>query len=1536
MKKQFKNQIFKTVLLLLSVVLLVASAVVIAAAIDTAAVNNPKYLTLNFDTNQISSCTVYHEVGGEMVEHTVVTESGQTVAVESGVKVMVSVIPKNGLWPEFNIQGQVAQTEGCVVLWSSLKTDSVLTVNCTNREYIIHALDYDRRDINDVAQGELKIPYHYTVIGDGWTNSLLTSGAVKYRIDDKLELPAVNEVGEDFTFHGWYIITGSGDDDVHWIEADETDGKYYIPQSLTMNEYMYKQNGCIYVYPKLVFKSYVINRIDIVHDTSFPMHIETLIHRETMTYKAKELYSAIAEKFWSDDPTTGGYKQYLGYYFVDSCPATNPTMHPQTGQVLDSTENPDTTNVVYRFYQPIVYTLTYYDDDGTLLSFNGPSEYTYSQKTEIGHPSRTGYDFAGWKVQVYRDGQWFDEYLYDIDGKYFLGNGVVRYDTTTNTFENENVTYASEANETGEYEIRLTAQWEAIDITVKYEFGEGVNSSMIANASDFLSGGKFTSFKYNAGIIIDNPVRKGWKFVGWTVTYTDGDATPEVSGLSKVNGKEQYQLAPSIHAQNITLTANWEVETYTVVLDGQGADAGFTTQIASVQYGGTLVIPNNFVLPQKVGYNFDGYWSAPNGGGEQYIDKNGNSVDKSWNIDGEDGGTITLYAHWSIRHHHIIIPKIEKIPEDATIFVVVINGDTAESKPYYDGFNLPYGTEFRVEIQMPDGFKVVTWNDQDVDLRIDATEGNRQPKNVFFSASHVLGDADMTLIAVARPAAPAFGTEVSIEATKSETGIVVEILDASKANKYQVAILGEDGTLDWCDIPEGSNRYTFEGLNPGTYYDIYVRLRETKSTLAGVSLTKRINTKYDQHIENVKDILWDMLTKDENNTTAAWTVIDSIVDSIDKKAEEYPNNPPEEFYEWLEERIAKAEEQLVFARFQDSKIAILEGYYNACVASGSFTDENLGQMLSWCSEARALIIGASDENAINAIFEPVLAKMKAVRATYLHDEDKSIKLESQLGLNFGSSIQLNSVEDIKTLRRAIADAIAQGKITVYGSITIEEATKLLSALDTICAYNFSIVNVQLSEGDVFTITLKIPEGFSGYNGFQVVYFNQATGMVELLETTRKGSDLIFTAKYIADFAVLADPTVDLTGVIIALGAILLCQLIAIALVLIARGKAKNYVMHASVALPMFLTIHYLPVANAELIALGLGAAVLLAQIVLMWLLLSSGMIRMFKTKRRVPTQQEVTAVVREEDLHEDSYNAFEEESVAENINDDTTDEVVEEFLDEVIDEVFDELAEEFIEEANEETVEESLEESAEEVVDAESLDEEAFDEELAQELALEQEEEYTEEYLEEEYVEEYAEEPAEEYADEEPAEENAEEEYVGDESAEDEYVEEAYADEDEAHTDEDYVEEEYIDEEYVSEEYVDEEYADSAEEVIDETLPEELEEVYEGEELTDEEAFDDSYLTDEEENEYAFDEEEAERVSDAHEANQEIEETAYDTDPIAGVFGESDRQDGDSSNEGGDSWDADAYGESYEYGDETDAPYAETENADVYVIGFIR
>lgn len=1483
MKKQVKNQIFKSVLLLLSVVLLVASTVIVAVA-NAISLSTMHTLIINFD-EYVSKCTVTYEIDQSGNTKTKDVTSGETLSFFDGAHVSVEFEVKDGKRTTFSyadIENRASESRN-IIEWHSFVANNTVDVTCTDITYTIHALNS-----NGVSTGST---YDYLeVTGSQNTVDDLTSGKVLYQInsDEVVELPRVKKT--NWIFKGWYIVTNATDAAQNggiFIEPVSEDGPCYMPKTLPMTDYMHAQNDVIYVYPYFVPEYYDIYREDWIYKES-GNHLQTQLFSYKMENVAVgDWYSALgnelgdAWKGWQDDLDAGGYKSYAGYLLMTDCICVGECDENciYAAKKVYNTDSDPTRNTVYRYYTPIWYSLIFdlNGDDGESITFNNTTtQYLYGNRAEIAIPERVGYVFSGWKVKIYRDGQWTSENVPHLlaaeegedAGKYLLGTKYAKYEEATGKWNDLNAVYASEANENGDYEIKLIAQWTPIDISIEYEFGAGVD---VANKGDFQEGGKFTTFKYDADIIIDNPVRTGWMFTGWEMAYADGSALPTDIGLSKLNDN-QYQITGSIHAKNIVLTAKWAPETYTVVLDANGDGVPEFT-ISDVEYGSTSwvsKIPADLAAPTKEGYTFSGYW----GNGNQYIYAvEGKLVAENiaWNIDGgANGATITLNAEWTINRYTVTLDSIDGLPagSDFTIKVIVGTDEPEEYTAFPVSFELDYNTTFRIEIKLSDNLRIARWNGEKADY---------YTNEWFVSGNITLGAENMTLTAEARPAKPNFGLGYDVNITvKSETEIQVDFKNADVAKLYDVAISNRESEegLEWHKVADGETQYVFAGLDQGTKYFVFVRFSKTETTLEGIPDYREKTTNFINYVKDVENLLKDMITDTDGDCVKVLinAAIEDIYDLIPEDGE-----LPDDFKALVDGIVAAVQQKLEFARLQDSKIAELQAYRDECGASGSFHKVNLEEIGSLCAQAVADISVATTSEQLEEIYNTAMVAIRAVPVTYLRDTNNSIMLESLIGLNHGSSITLSSIEDIRALRRAIADAIAAGKITADSFITVEAATELLRALDTVRAYSFNLINVQASEGDVFTLTFTIPEALINHTGLQVAYFNQATGLLELLETTREGNTLVFKAKYIADFVILADPTVDLTAVIIALGAILLCQLIAIVLVLVARNKAKKSVMHASVALPMFLTIHFLPVANAELIALGLGVAVLLAQIVLMWLLLSSGMIRVFKTKRRAHTEQEITAVVREEDLQEEPYAAPDEEPVAD--NDEVVDEAVDEVIDEVIDEVFNELAEEFIEEATEEVIEEITEEPVEE-----ALDEEAFDEELAQELAQE------EEYAEEEY---------------------AEEEYVNDEYAEDEYAEEVYADE-----------------EHADEEYIDEEYAESTEEVVEETLPEEVEEVYEDEELTEQETSDDSYSTDEEENVYAYDEEEAERVSDAQEANQEIEETAYDTDPFAGVFGESDRQDGDSSNEGGDSWDADAYGESYEYGDEADAPYAEAEDDD--------
>ena len=1189
---------------------------------------------------------------------------------------------------------------------------------------------------------------------------------LKYYYKQPTQSTVLPEVVRDgYRFDHWQVIKSDGTEVQKLTKNPE--GKYEIPSEIINGDMV--ETGKIYLHAVFVPVTYEVIR----HDKAYDVNAGTTI-KHLGTYTGQMPMDAIVSALTrmdddgdvSTDPENPylNYKSYIGYkLFVDG---DYPKKHIT---IPTESTNP---NTFERWYLPIVYALDYQLTGGTLPE-GAPTSYTYDAYTTILQPTRRGYEFKGWRVIV-------DGVLVAETGKDFvLGN------------EGENNAKYAAKDET----IVLEAIWQAEKYNITYNWN--TSADLIANREDLL--GSYGSFEFDKVTFIPNPVRAGYTFKGWTLTYTNGDATPDNVGLVAATGG--YNLDGSIHAQEITLTASWEVEVYDVTLSGQeDAPEGYTTTIPGVQYDAALSIPGGAVIvPAREGYTFDGYWSAPNGGGKQYIDKDGNSVCNQWDLDGENGSA-TLYAKWIINQYSITIDTIQKIPAGKEVIITLYVGNTPM---VYTGepILLDYKTVFHVVIVMPVGFEIVAWN----------VDSFTQNDTIFTSSDITVGASNMTLTAQARPSAPVLGGDVKSIRPISDTEIKVLFTDATIAALYEIAI-SLDGdvtnlTADaWKSIADGQDHYVFGELQPGTNYYVFVRLKETADALSGIALSHKILTEYDEYVEEMVDRLNGMLTDDDGDIAKG--VIQDTINQIDELKKD-PDAIPENFYQLVQDLIAAVEEKLIFARYQDSKIAALQAHREDCMASGSFSQENKTLLNSLCADAVAGISAATTKEDVEALFNTAKAAMEAVPVTYLYDAGGMMQLTSLLGLNQSSGITLTSIEDIKALRRAIADAIAVGNITADSFITIEEATELLRALDVVGAYSFNLINVQAVEGDVFTLRLTIPESLAGCTGLQVAYFNQATGMLELLETTVEGNTLVFKAKQITDFVILADPTVDLTIVIIVLGAILLCQLIAIALVLISRSKAKNAVTHASVALPLFLTIHFLPVANAELIALGLGVAVILAQIVLMWLLLSSGMIRVFKTKRTKPAQREVTAVVREEDLQEDPTTVFDEE------------EIVEE----------DPVEEEAVEE---EAVEESVEEEPTEGV----LDEEAFDEDLAQELAREQEET-----------------------------------------------------------------------------------------LDDEEVIEEVEEVYDDEEFI-EEAPDTYYSLNDEENEYALDEEEAERVSDVDTPDQEAEETSYGTDPLDGVFGEADVQYGDTRDEGGSPLYEESYTESYEYGDEADASYAETEVTD--------
>lgn len=1376
MKKQFTTRMLKSVLLLLSVFLLVTGTMmgVFAGATETRA------LTLTFNSD-IEKCLVQIEnnVTEEWELYETVLQSG-TITVPYNAKVQLTVVPVTGKWPLLTLAGgSISVENGNTIQWSSYKEDAAVSIECTERVYTIHALNYNLKD---------ETPSYNVVAGSAWSITQLIDGTITYQYgtDPLTELPVVEM--EDYVFKGWNIKMGEGADDVTPITQSE-DGKYYIPKDLTRTKYFDNAGGKIYVYPEMLPIQYPVYREDRVYDSNNAGNLgELLFAPIEQQAPVKYNLSAIEQNFWKDDPTDG-YKTYKGYLLMQEYAYVS---HKVAEPPIDNSHY----NTVYRFYTPITYSLVYLDDNGADLTQAGYtpaySQYKYSNKIVINQPTRRGYTFSGWKIEVYNatTAQW--EIANALTATDFAF-GDQKADYNAEGRNDPNAIYASDAQPDGTYEIRLTAQWTANVYSIVYDWG--VTDETLKAHLDELNAALPKSFTFDSidpidSVSITDPTREGYTFLKWILRYTDEENTPKTLECQSTEGV--YTLLCNAYAQDITLSAVWEAKKYTVTLDGMGAAEGYTTKIENVVFDAPFIIPSEgFVIPTRLGFTFDGYWSAAEGG-EKYINADGTSNCNAWDLYLDTDGVITLYARW-IRNSYDIVIDVTGIPDGVTGLVVEII--TANGTYVYgtDTIRLPFETEFTVKITSPDSYKVVTWNGKDVahvavflsdtitvgaenlalsaQLRQKATvptvnvdyvkehfllengeyliyldptapirvqingnsitvNGIREravviPDSFFGKAISVVylggtqyADSDpITVELASRPEPPKYHEQIhSIDNTYDTQIKVIMLEECTGLFEYAISLNPDFALLSDSDWKASqTHTYTFENLQPGTTYYVFIRKAATDTTPHGQVYTQSTATMIAKYYPDVIDRLNGMLNEDDGDLTKE--LIQNAIDTI-TEWKDGEDGLPNTFYLDVEALLAAVEAKIAFTRLQDSKIAMLESFRDECLASGSLNDTNKNLLNSLCAQGVADITAATQSADVDRIYQSTMAAMEIVPFTYLYNVDRTLQLFSLLGLNQDSSLSVRRFEDLDALRRMVDGAIrTSGRVVVDTFMSQEDAELLLRTLDVVDAYRFNLINAIVQTNDTFTVRMQIPEALLGMTGLQVAYYDEATGMLELLETTVEGEELVFKAKKVADFVILADPTINLTAVIVALGLLMLCQIIAIGVILVSRSKGKKMVQNACVALPaLFMTVHFAPV-NAEKLALIMGVAVILLQSILMWLLLSSNMIRARK-KRDDGEEEAVVATAEPTAVAEMSPDAY---SMAEQVEDELE---VEEVSDEP-EEVYED--EEFIEPAanpyyslpNDEGVfaydDEELAEDESVEYDPDATEENAFDDVFAEE-----------------------------------------------------------------------------------------------------------------------------------------------------------------------------------------------------------------------------
>ena len=344
-------------------------------------------------------------------------------------------------------------------------------------------------------------------------------------------------------------------------------------------------------------------------------------------------------------------------------------------------------------------------------------------------PTRTGYDFTGYKTQkditpqvFYYDAEMKSAHIYDKTSDYTIfanweahttkitfdfqgGNGSTTEVTATYGEAMPTATapsrtgytfagyyYYSEANGQGtkyynadmtsvrtwnvdEPEVTLHAVWNAIPytVTLNHNYSPYETEEIVAYYGQ--------PMPEDESIVA--PTRTGYDFTGYR---TQKDITPQVFYYNaEMKSAHIYDKT-----SNYTIFANWEAHTTTVVFDLQGGILYYGATEVNATYGKDM--PTEGVgVPQRQGYTFGGYYNKPNGAGTQYYTASMTSA-RTWNIDerllNPQVTKVTLYANWIPLTYTVTLDRQGGIGGSTSVTAAygqpLPSGLTAPTKPGYE------------------------------------------------------------------------------------------------------------------------------------------------------------------------------------------------------------------------------------------------------------------------------------------------------------------------------------------------------------------------------------------------------------------------------------------------------------------------------------------------------------------------------------------------------------------------------------------------------------------------------------------------------------------------------------------------------------------------------------------------------------------------------------------------------------------------------------------------------------------------------------
>lgn len=276
-----------------------------------------------------------------------------------------------------------------------------------------------------------------------------------------------------------------------------------------------------------------------------------------------------------------------------------------SGVYVDDTTQVTKTNAhsLYAQWKASTYTLTM-DANGGTVEGNATATKDIVFASTYGtlpDPLREGYSFDGWYTAV--------------------SGGTKINATTTVSVTNDTTVYA---------------RWKANMYTITYN----------ANGGTVSSSSKTVTYGQTYGTL-PTPTKAGYTFAGWVLSDDESTVITNNTVVSI--------------ASHHTLLAKWTTESYSLIFDVNGGDT--VSEISrSVEYKTAYgALPT----ATKVGYDFDGWYTAAIGG----VEVNENTLFEST-------GNVTVYAHWTAKNYTVTLNANSGTVEDSATSDVTVTYDT--------------------------------------------------------------------------------------------------------------------------------------------------------------------------------------------------------------------------------------------------------------------------------------------------------------------------------------------------------------------------------------------------------------------------------------------------------------------------------------------------------------------------------------------------------------------------------------------------------------------------------------------------------------------------------------------------------------------------------------------------------------------------------------------------------------------------------------------------------------------------------------------